>query len=301
MTRIPGPFVRLTHLNIPLLQTKHVTIVGLGGGMAAFLALARQGVGRFTLIDFDQVEEHNIGRQDHDHADIGIPKVIAAKQKMARILPSVKVTTHERNICDFPERELAELATDSDLLYVAVDRHEPVALINTLCLRREKPFIVSGMYEGGAAGEIFFWHPGLLPCYHCVCEARYQQSEEPAPASDAASYSDVQKLDGAAVDLALGLLTYTDHNPLSAQVKVLGERNFLQMKFRHTYRWQDQDVIAECLGILPGNDAYVTFCTAARRDPDGGGRCPDCLQCRTLDAKGVPLLDPAWSYHIPRM
>ncbi len=295
MKTIPKAFARLTHLDIPLLQTKHVVIIGLGGGMAAFLGLARQGVGSFTLIDFDQVEEHNIGRQDHDFADIGMPKVEAARQKMQRILPSTKVITHARNFCDFSEAELLQLADSTDLIYVAVDRHPPVALVNQLCLRTNTPFLVSGMYAGGQAGEIYLWHPGLLSCYRCMCESRYEQAAEAIIASDAASYSDVQKLDGTATDLALGLLTFPDANPLSEQIKALGKRNFLQMKFRHRYQWEGRDIIAECLGILPGNDAYLSFCCATRRDPDGGGRCPDCQQYRTLSSNGLPKLDPAWT------
>ncbi len=298
MTTTSKAFSRLTHLDIPLLQSKHVTIIGLGGGMAAFLAMARQGIGRFTLIDFDVVEEHNIGRQDHDTADLGMPKVQAAKQKMQRILPSVEVTTHARNFCDFPEAELLELVRDSDLVYVAVDRHPPVALANQLCLRTGTSFIVAGMYAGGQAGELYFWHPGLLPCHRCVLAGRYASDVEEIVASDAASFSDCAKLDSAGTDLALGLLTFPDTNPLSEQIKAFGNRNFLQMKFRHSYQWEGRDIIAESLGIPPGNDAYVTYCCAARRDPDGGGRCPDCQHYRALDSEGLPQLDNAWTQHL---
>lgn len=288
-------FARLTHLDIDLLQRKRVTVIGLGGGMAAFLALARQGVGAFTLIDFDTVAVTNIGRQDHDYADVGKPKVVAAKEKMHRVLPTTRVTTHERNLCDFSDAELLALAEGTDLFYVAVDNHHPVALINRLCLRTWKPFLVSGMYAGGEAGEIFFWHKGLLACYRCMCPSRYEPSDEPSVRSDGAAFSDVQKLDGAGVDLALGLLTFPDERPLSEQIKALGNRNFLQMKFRHSYAWRGRDVIAECLGIPPGNDAFLSFCTAARRDPDGEGTCPDCRQFRPLGSDGLPILDPAWS------
>ena len=36
----------------------------------------------------------------------------------------------------------------------------------------------------------------------------------------------------------------------------------------------------EKLGIDADNDAYFSFCTIARRDPDPGGNCPDCKMYR---------------------
>lgn len=128
-----------------------------------------------------------------------------------------------------------------------------------------------------------------------MCPSRYEESTEPEVHSDGASFSDVQKLDGAAVDLALGLLTFPDEKPLSEQVKALGNRNFLQMKFRHNYSWQGRDIIAECLAVPQGNDAFVTFCTAARRNPEGAGCCPDCQEYRKIGNDGLPILDPHWA------
>lgn len=298
MKTIPPAFARLTHLDIPLLQSKHVTIIGLGGGTAALIGLGRQGVGSFDIIDHDTVSKTNPGRQDHDDADVDRPKVFAARDKLLRAIPTAKVTCHERNVCDLSESELAQLAARSDLFYIAIDNNKPLSLLNRLCLLHGIPFVASGMYEQGYAGELYFWHQGLYSCMRCMLPNRFEETEEPPPLSDAASFSDVQKLDGAGVDLALGLLTFPDDRPLSRQIKALGSRNLLQMKFRHDYKWEGRDVIAECLGIPKDNDAYFTFCTAARRDPDQGGRCSDCAAFRTLGSDGLPELDSTWTRHL---
>ncbi|MBE6966654.1 MAG: tRNA threonylcarbamoyladenosine dehydratase, partial [Ruminococcaceae bacterium] len=49
---------------ISFLAEKHVMIFGLGGvGGYAAEAIARSGVGKITVVDFDMVNETNINRQ----------------------------------------------------------------------------------------------------------------------------------------------------------------------------------------------------------------------------------------------
>ncbi len=75
----------------------HVAVVGIGGvGSWAVEALARSGVGRITLIDFDQVSESNINRQIHAETDtVGMAKVDAMAQRIARINPKCVVHRQE--------------------------------------------------------------------------------------------------------------------------------------------------------------------------------------------------------------
>ena len=48
------------------IRRAHVAVVGIGGvGSWAAEALARSGVARLTLIDFDQIAASNINRQIH--------------------------------------------------------------------------------------------------------------------------------------------------------------------------------------------------------------------------------------------
>lgn len=75
------------------LFTKHVVVVGLGGvGSYAAEALARSGVGEFTIIDFDTVGESNINRQLLALTpDIGKQKTDLMKKRIEDINPHIKV------------------------------------------------------------------------------------------------------------------------------------------------------------------------------------------------------------------
>ena len=75
------------------IRAAHVAVVGIGGvGSWAVEALARSGVGRITLVDFDQVAESNINRQIHAETDtVGMAKVDAMAQRIARINPQCVV------------------------------------------------------------------------------------------------------------------------------------------------------------------------------------------------------------------
>ncbi|MFW6284930.1 MAG: tRNA threonylcarbamoyladenosine dehydratase [Bacillota bacterium] len=86
-----SPFAR----NLPLfgeaalkgLQKAHVLLVGLGGvGSHAALALARSGIGAFTLVDFDTVDATNINRQAIAfHSTIGKAKTELLKASILDI------------------------------------------------------------------------------------------------------------------------------------------------------------------------------------------------------------------------
>ena len=79
------------------IRNAHVAIVGIGGvGSWVAEALARSGVGRITLIDFDQVAESNINRQIQAvQASIGHAKVDAMRERILSYFPECQVTCVE--------------------------------------------------------------------------------------------------------------------------------------------------------------------------------------------------------------
>jgi len=73
-----------------------VGIAGLGGlGSAVAVALARVGVGTLVIADFDVVEPSNLNRQQYFVNQIGMPKVQAMTENLARINPYVLVEGHQ--------------------------------------------------------------------------------------------------------------------------------------------------------------------------------------------------------------
>lgn len=75
------------------LKQSSVAVFGLGGvGSYAVEALVRGGIGRLTLIDFDQVDITNCNRQLHAHdGTIGRPKALVMAERCRAINPEVQV------------------------------------------------------------------------------------------------------------------------------------------------------------------------------------------------------------------
>ncbi|MCE1195986.1 sulfur carrier protein ThiS adenylyltransferase ThiF [bacterium] len=72
-----------------------VGIAGAGGlGSNCAVALARAGVKRFVIADFDAVSAPNLDRQYYFLAQVGRPKVEALAENLAAIDPSVAVSAH---------------------------------------------------------------------------------------------------------------------------------------------------------------------------------------------------------------
>ncbi len=95
--------------NIDKLETAHVAVFGLGGvGGHVCEALARCGIGEFTLFDNDTVAESNLNRQIIATVDtIGMAKCEAMKNRILSINPNAKVNANQvfylpENADDFP-------------------------------------------------------------------------------------------------------------------------------------------------------------------------------------------------------
>jgi sulfur carrier protein ThiS adenylyltransferase len=77
------------------MQRATVGIAGLGGlGSAVAVALARIGVGRLVLADFDVVEPSNLNRQQYFIEQIGWLKTEALTVNLLRINPHVDLVAH---------------------------------------------------------------------------------------------------------------------------------------------------------------------------------------------------------------
>jgi len=81
------------------LKRGHVGIAGCGGlGSTVAVALARSGVGRLVLVDFDVVEPSNLNRQQYFIDQIGLPKVEALAANLERINPAVACERHHMRL-----------------------------------------------------------------------------------------------------------------------------------------------------------------------------------------------------------
>ncbi|MEJ5375316.1 MAG: sulfur carrier protein ThiS adenylyltransferase ThiF [bacterium] len=111
-----------------------VGVAGLGGlGSSVAIALARVGVGTLILADFDIVEPSNLNRQQYFVEQIGMSKVQAMKENLARINPYVCVEAHEVML----EREnIPEIFASTPIIVEAFDKAEMKEMLITTVLER---------------------------------------------------------------------------------------------------------------------------------------------------------------------
>jgi len=125
-----------------------VGIAGVGGlGSAVAVALARVGVGRLVIADFDVVEPSNLNRQQYFVDQLGQFKVEALCDTLRRINPYVTVEPHR--VLLGPENVPAVFAPCS-VVVEAFDRAEMKAmLVETLLDRMPRVSVVAA---SGLAG-----------------------------------------------------------------------------------------------------------------------------------------------------
>lgn len=101
------------------LKIASVGIAGLGGlGSNVAISLARIGVGKLILVDFDVVEPSNLNRQQYFIKHIGMFKTDALKEILLQINPYVKLVTYNEII---NEVNIPRLFSDVDVLVEAFD------------------------------------------------------------------------------------------------------------------------------------------------------------------------------------
>ncbi len=102
------------------LRRAKILIVGCGGiGGTVAIILARSGVGRFVLVDFDQYEPTNMNRQIVCFADtIGRNKAEVIGEQILKINPEAEVEIHDRLL---NHAEIAVLITGVDIVFPAAD------------------------------------------------------------------------------------------------------------------------------------------------------------------------------------
>ena len=103
-------------------------ICGLGGlGSNIAVSLARAGVGRLILIDFDQVDISNLHRQQYKAAQVGLDKTKALSDNLLEIAPYIELETHTVRIVD--ENDVTRLLSSADIICEAFDQPEAKAML----------------------------------------------------------------------------------------------------------------------------------------------------------------------------
>lgn len=160
------------HANLARMR---IGIAGLGsvGSMVAEI-LARAGLSRFVLIDFDEVQSHNLDRLViATPDDVGLLKVAVAARRMRLV-----ATTEDIGVDEVPysvvEEQGYRAALDCDVLFSCVDRPRARSILNHLAYAHLIPVVDGGIEvrfkHGRFAGvdwQLQTVAPGR-PCLQCL-------------------------------------------------------------------------------------------------------------------------------------
>ncbi len=128
------------------IKNTSVAIAGLGGlGSNVAISLARLGIGKLLLIDFDIVEPSNLNRQQYFINHLGMKKTNAMKQLISKINPYVKIETKDVFI---NKSNVMEILKDVNIIVEAFDNPiSKATLINTVLEKMPQKTIIaaSGM------------------------------------------------------------------------------------------------------------------------------------------------------------
>ncbi len=151
--------------NLSRLAQMHVGVVGLGSG-GGFVAqsLAMSGVGRFTLVDDDVIDDTNVVRHVAGRGEIGTPKVDAVATLIRDRNPDASIEVRNGRI-----EQHMDILNGLDLLVVGVDQEQVKYIINEACLSHNLTAVYAGVFERGEGGDVVIIRPSHQdePCYAC--------------------------------------------------------------------------------------------------------------------------------------
>jgi len=130
------------------LKNSIVGIAGCGGlGSNCAVALARVGVGKLIIADFDIIEESNLNRQYYFFTQIGEYKTTSLKENIKLINPHIEVEAHKIKL---DSHNIIDIYRNCDVIVEAFDRAEmKQMIIEEVSVRLPEAPLVIGLGMAG--------------------------------------------------------------------------------------------------------------------------------------------------------
>ena len=132
-----------------------VGIAGAGGlGSNCAVALARTGIGKLIISDFDRIDESNLNRQYYFKDQLGQFKVDALKENLERINPDVQVEIHN---VELNRDNIRQIFENCEVIVEAFDRSDMKEMLGEAVISTwpDRPLVIgSGMAGWGKTNDL---------------------------------------------------------------------------------------------------------------------------------------------------
>ncbi|MDX2033672.1 MAG: molybdopterin-synthase adenylyltransferase MoeB [Blastocatellia bacterium] len=148
------------------LKAASILLIGTGGlGSPLGLYLAAAGIGRLGLVDFDVVDHSNLQRQIvHGTKDVGRPKILSARDRLADINPHVQLDLYETAL---RAENALDIIKDYDIVIDGTDNFQTRYLANDASVLLGKPNVYGSIFRFDGQASVFY-PKGGGPCYRCL-------------------------------------------------------------------------------------------------------------------------------------
>jgi len=150
------------------LNSSTILLLGLGGGGSNILSLlAGVGAKKIIIVDYDVVEEGNLGRQLlYRESDIGKLKTEVATKAIQDMNSNIIIEAHNEKITS-PE-DVLKFTKGVDLVISAIDEPQFVAFrnVNEAIVRAKIPCVFSASQV--SRGRVFTIIPNVSRCFDCL-------------------------------------------------------------------------------------------------------------------------------------
>ena len=271
------------------LKAARVLCVGAGGlGSPLSLYLAAAGVGTIGLVDYDVVDASNLQRQIlFSTADVGRPKVEAARDRLRGLNPTANLIAHEMPL---KSANALEIFANYDIIVDGADNFPTRYLVNDACVLLGKPNAYGSIFRFDGQASVFATKGG--PCYRCL----YPEPPPPGLVPSCAEGGVLGVLPG-----IIGVIQATEAikliigagDPLVGRLLLF---DALKMQFR-TLKLQRDPTCPVC-GDHPTVRTlidYEQFCGIAPAAPAGAGAAADGFETTVEELKArLDRRDRVW-------
>ena len=148
------------------LLRSNVLIVGAGGlGSPISLYLTALGIGKIGIIDKDNIEISNLGRQIiFSTNDVKKKKSLVAIKKLRKLNPDVKFKSFSENLT---KKNIDKIANNFNIIVDGSDNFTTRFLINDYCLKNKKTLISGAISKFDGQVYTFNFSKKKSPCLRC--------------------------------------------------------------------------------------------------------------------------------------